>query len=94
MGDPAANFAMAQQMSQMRYEGEVADMNFGNKYTGERDANGYRHGFGQFVFSDGSMYNGQWQQGLRHGYGVYRLPNNVCYRGQWALDLKHGFGHF
>ena len=81
-------------MSQMRFEGEVADPNYGNKYTGERDPNGYRNGHGQFVFSDGSIYRGQWWQGLRHGYGEYRLMNGAVYKGQWAFDLKHGFGKF
>lgn len=58
MGDAAANFAMAQNMSSMRFEGEVADPNYGNKYIGERDPNGFRQGYGTFTFSDGSLYMG------------------------------------
>lgn len=94
MGDCEANFMMAQNMSAMRFEGEVHDPAYGNKYVGERDMNGFRQGYGTFTFSDGSLYMGQWWQGLRHGYGEYRLMNGAVYRGQWAYDLKHGFGKF
>ena len=81
MGDAAANYAAAQAMSQMRIEGEVADANFGNKYTGVRDAEGYRSGMGTFVFSDGSCYKGEWWKGLRHGFGEYRLKDGAVYKG-------------
>jgi len=46
-------------MSMMRFECEILDPNYpGGKYLGERDANGYRHGFGTFTFGDGSLYCG------------------------------------
>ena len=52
------SFMHAQQNSQMRFEGEVMDPNFGNKYVGERDPSGFRQGYGTFTFSDGSLYMG------------------------------------
>ena len=79
--------------SMMRRECEVVDPNKpGGKYVGERDINGYRHGFGTFTFADDSIYCGQWQKGLRHGYGECRKMNGTVYKGQWANDLKHGYG--
>jgi hypothetical protein len=88
------NFMHAQTNSQMRFEGEVMDPNYGNKYVGERDPNGFRQGYGTFTFSDGSLYMGQWWQGLRHGFGEFRMMNGAVYKGQWGFDLKHGFGKF
>jgi prepilin-type processing-associated H-X9-DG protein len=40
-----------------------------NRYEGERDQMGRRHGKGNFFFADGSSYNGEWREGLRHGVG-------------------------
>lgn len=94
MGNPEEAYLVAQSMSAMRWEGEVHDPAYGNKYVGERDMNGFRQGYGTFTFSDGSLYMGTWWQGLRHGYGEYRLMNGAVYKGQWAFDLKHGFGKF
>lgn len=94
-GDPKANFEQAQMMSMMRFECEIADPSYpGGKYVGERDANGFRHGFGTFTFGNGSLYCGQWQMGLRHGYGEFRMMNGASYKGQWANDLKHGYGKY
>ena len=93
-GNPQQVYEQAQFMSQMRFEGESTDPTFGNVYTGERDENGFREGFGTMTFSNGAIYMGQWWQGLRHGYGTYSLPNGANYSGQWAHDLKHGMGRY
>lgn len=59
---------------------------YGNHYTGDRDLEGYRDGYGTFEFADGSMYKGEWQKGLRHGYGEYTVPasdlsSSTVYKG-------------
>lgn len=41
------------------------------RYQGERDKQGRAHGLGEMVYSDGSMYRGEWRAGQRSGRGVF-----------------------
>jgi len=56
-------------------------------------------------YMDGSVYEGEFDNGMRHGQGRYitpdiqldptnadkKLPGTV-YDGMWANDMKHGHG--
>lgn len=52
-------------------------------YFGQYE-NKKRHGWGQFVFQNGSIYEGQWQNDAISGYG--RLIRNDCY---YEGDVKN-----
>ncbi len=44
------------------------------------------------MYSDGSVYKGEWANGVREGYGVLYYPNGERYDGGWSHDCKHGEG--
>ena len=46
-----------------------------DKYEGERNENGERHGFGRAQFTNGDMYEGQYENGKRNGVGKYTFRN-------------------
>jgi len=43
---------------------------------------------------DGSVYNGEWEDGKRHGQGIYRYINGDYYDGEWKDGRKHGKGFY
>lgn len=53
---------------------------------------GKRHGYGVMVFSDGTVYEGQWADDMRMGYGTLRCPTDYLYRGWWTGGLMCGQG--
>lgn len=47
---------------------------------------GIRHGHGEFVMSDGSVYRGQWENDKPHGKGTLSIPYiNYSYNGVCVL---------
>ena len=42
--------------------------------------------------SDGSRYEGEWQDGKRHGRGIYKWAAGHRYDGAWSDDRPHGLG--
>ena len=51
------------------------------------------HGFGTYVFKDGSVYEGEWHRGKRFGYGHLRCkPEDYVYEGYFDSDRRHGEG--
>ena len=68
----------------------------GNRYYGEW-SNDKQHGFGVFLWKDGSendgtVYVGQFRDGLKEGEGVYFYPDGRRYQGPYKGDEKHGVG--
>lgn len=61
-------------------------------YSGSRNEQGQRHGFGTCTWRDGSRYEGDWVNDVRQGYGSFMQPDGVGYQGQWYDDQKHGRG--
>ena len=51
-----------------------------------------RHGIGKYTWADGSLYEGEWEDGLRHGQGIMTETDGRSYSGQWQRDKKHGYG--
>jgi len=44
---------------------------------------GKAHGKGVYSWSNGEVYDGEWDQGLKHGYGIWRGLYNDSYIGEW-----------
>lgn len=70
---------------------------FGEKfdeYFGPIDQQQRPVGLGMMVYSDGSMYIGEWKSGKKHttGIGLWTRPDGTQYEGSWINDLKHGVG--
>ena len=58
-----------------------------NKYDGEMNIEGERHGKGTMIFSCGSVYNGLWDKNIISGRGTYtqssKLYDPKIYHGIW-----------
>lgn len=63
----------------------------GSVYKGQWKDN-YRHGKGNFTWSDKEFYEGEFVKGKRHGYGEYHWSNGDIYKGYWKEDMRHGEG--
>jgi hypothetical protein len=42
--------------------------------------------------TNGSYYDGEWENDLKHGKGKITYTNGLCYDGEWKHGLKHGKG--
>ena len=62
------------------------------QYTGDRNNEGERHGFGKAILPNGDTYEGEYDHGKRHGYGTYRFKNGAKYVGDYVNGKKHGQG--
>lgn len=66
----------------------------GDYYKGSYDSNGYRHGYGLYMFQDGTKYLGNYNHGVRSGYGVITYPDESKYAGTWSNNMKNGYGSY
>ena len=66
----------------------------GDVYEGECKENNIRQGKGEYKWSDGSVYEGEWQNNIRHGEGEYKWFNGKVYEGGWKDDKMHGKGKY
>ncbi|KAM4751368.1 uncharacterized protein FYW61_008837 isoform 1-T1 [Anableps anableps] len=55
---------------------------------------GLRHGLGQLIFSDGTCYTGQFENGLFNGCGVLVFPDCSRYEGEFVQGKFQGAGVF
>ena len=51
---------------------------------------GLKHGQGQYIWGDGSMYNGDWYNNKIGGYGKYVWADGREYFGSWQENKMHG----
>lgn len=58
------------------------------------DFQGLKHGYGQFLYPDGSRYVGDWRKDFKHGQGIYYYVNGDTYEGPWYKGLRHGLGTY
>lgn len=65
----------------------------GDRYNGEMDSVGCRHGWGTYVWAkNGDRYEGQWKLGNRDGGGVYRSRTSV-FVGSMTFPHNDGIGY-
>ena len=50
-------------------------------------------GYGKRLYSDGSIYEGEFENGVRSGRGAFTNKGDGSkYRGEWKGDKKNGYG--
>jgi hypothetical protein len=54
-------------------------------YEGEF-VNNRPHGQGKYTQADGSIIEGNFQEGKRHGSSIVSLPDGRRYRQEWDMD--------
>lgn len=50
-----------------------------------------RHGYGVYYYTDGTLYQGQYQNNVKIGHGVSIQPNGDRFEGEFA-DRREGYG--
>ena len=88
------------------YVGSGCSMNFsgwyvcrgGDKY---KDVNGgtftkdmKRQGQFIYKYSNGDVFEGNYENGVKHGYGKMTWSNGDVYEGNWQNDDLHGYGKY
>ena len=63
-------------------------------YTGDINALNQYHGFGVFVWKDGSKYDGFWHNGKACGRGRLINADGGVYEGDWLDDKANGAGKY
>lgn len=61
-------------------------------YTGLIDDNGDKCGFGTILWSDNSIYEGEWVLDRACGIGKLTHVEGDEYNGEWLNDKAHGWG--
>lgn len=64
----------------------------GERYIGDSDPSGQRHGFGIFFFKNNEQYEGEWKNDKMNGKGNFRYESGNKYVGTFKDNLKSGFG--
>ncbi|KAF3642525.1 Phosphatidylinositol 4-phosphate 5-kinase 1 [Capsicum annuum] len=54
----------------------------------------FPHGKGKYTWSDGSVYDGCWEEGKMTGEGRLVWPSGASYEGEFSGGYLHGFGVF
>ena len=49
----------------------------------EDDEKDTQHGYGKYTWADGSVYEGNWENGAQHGYGKHTWVSGKIYEGEW-----------
>jgi len=64
-------------------------------FTGQSQCKGdCKNGYGEYKWSDGDQYKGEWKEGKFHGKGAYFYSNGSTYTGTYNKGKKHGEGIF
>lgn len=66
---------------------------FRDSYTGSLLGN-TPDGWGDYIWSDGCEYDGEWRAGMRHGQGKLRWPSGALYEGEFFGGYMHGSGTY
>ncbi|KAL3776393.1 hypothetical protein HJC23_013301 [Cyclotella cryptica] len=62
------------------------------KYQGDINEEGERHGYGIYKSKNGNEYRGEWQHNKRVGLGVVKIGNGDVFEGQFDNNMKNGIG--
>ena len=46
------------------------------------------------TYSDGNIYEGEWEEDNRHGFGSFTWANGDRYVGHYKQDVEYGEGMF
>ncbi|XP_073148740.1 phosphatidylinositol 4-phosphate 5-kinase 9-like isoform X2 [Henckelia pumila] len=65
----------------------------GESYSGSLHGN-IPEGSGNYAWSDGCKYEGEWRCGMRHGYGKLQWPSGAIYEGEFSGGYMHGTGTY
>lgn len=49
-------------------------------------------GKGVYRYRNGSVYDGDWQNGERNGFGRKEDEDGYVYEGEWKNNCRHGKG--
>jgi len=52
------------------------------------------NGTGKYVYSDGDIYEGEFENNYRHGFGRYQYIEGDTYHGQWSWSDREGLGYY
>jgi len=50
--------------------------------------NDRKHGYGVYVYSSSSKYEGTWIDGSKNGWGIHTYPSGTRYEGEWIHDKQ------
>ena len=51
-----------------------------------------KQGYGEFRWSSGNLYKGNYKNDLRNGYGEMYWTDKSIYKGNWVNGIQHGYG--
>ena len=63
----------------------------GDIYRGEKQ-DGYRHGYGFYIYSSSTLIEGDWVRGDQHGHGIQHFSNGDFYCGSMQSHKRSGQG--
>ncbi len=66
----------------------------GSKYYGEINSKNESHGYGCFLYANGTYYEGEWRNGKRCGKGGEVYTNQNMYVGDFLNGVRHGQGTY
>merc|ERR1711964_499625 len=49
-------------------------------------------GWGEYTWTSGSYYKGEWRDGKKHGHGTYTFANGDIHEGEWENGEATGHG--
>lgn len=55
---------------------------------------GLRHGKGVMLFTDGTVYKGEWEKNAPNGFGQEFYPDGSSYKGRFHKDSRQGAGTY
>ena len=70
----------------------VSKISVGVKELVREPAEGLKEGKGEYVWADGSNYNGEWRESKINGFGQYIWNDGRKYYGTWLNNDMHGNG--
>ncbi|QWG00440.1 hypothetical protein KMW28_12330 [Flammeovirga yaeyamensis] len=71
---------------------DISDNPEKDKYVGQYNGEGKRHGSGTYTWQDGTQYQGKWRNDLMEGRGTLRFANGNKYEGNFFKGQPFGAG--
>jgi hypothetical protein len=69
---------------------QVIDYPNGDKYEGNLNKDGKRHGKGIMIYANGDKYSGEWKNGWKKN-GIMTYANGDEYRGEWSENKNEQY---